>query len=124
MPRTPVHDLEPLPSYVAGNVALVGDAAHASTPTLGQGGALAMEDSLVLARYLRTCGISVEDTLARYDVERRARAQPVVAAARRRSEVMCGVVPGEAEQWYRELRTGGEDFIATLTQVALAGPFH
>jgi FAD-dependent urate hydroxylase len=124
LPRLPVHDLLPLPTYVRGRVALVGDAAHASTPTLGQGGALAMEDALVLARYLLTCSVSVEDALERYDVERRGRAEPVVAAAWRRSEVMCGVVPGEAERWYGELRSGAEDFIGTLSTVALAGPLR
>ncbi|MEA2332874.1 MAG: FAD-dependent urate hydroxylase [Thermoleophilaceae bacterium] len=124
LPRMPVHDLEPLPTYVNGRIALIGDAAHASTPTLGQGGALAMEDSLVLARCLLTCGVGVDDALARYDSERRHRAEPVVAAARHRCEVMCGFVPGDSERWYEELRTGAEDFIGTLTQVALAGPLR
>ena len=38
----------PLPWH-RGNVVLIGDAAHASTPFMGQGGALAMQDALVLA---------------------------------------------------------------------------
>ncbi|MGH3856179.1 MAG: FAD-dependent monooxygenase, partial [Pseudonocardiaceae bacterium] len=38
----------------AGRVVLIGDAAHASSPMMGQGGSLAMEDAWVLAEQLRT----------------------------------------------------------------------
>jgi len=41
----------PLPWH-AGRVLLIGDAAHASTPFMGQGGAMAMQDGVVLARAL------------------------------------------------------------------------
>jgi 2-polyprenyl-6-methoxyphenol hydroxylase-like FAD-dependent oxidoreductase len=44
--------VEPLPSLVAGRVALLGDAAHAMTPDLGQGGCQAFEDAAVLRREL------------------------------------------------------------------------
>ncbi len=40
---------EPLPAYHRGRVALLGDAAHAMTPHLGQGACQAMEDAVVLA---------------------------------------------------------------------------
>ncbi|NAZ88599.1 FAD-dependent monooxygenase, partial [Kineococcus indalonis] len=39
----------PLPRFHAGRVALLGDAAHAMTPELGQGGCLALEDAVTLA---------------------------------------------------------------------------
>jgi 2-polyprenyl-6-methoxyphenol hydroxylase-like FAD-dependent oxidoreductase len=38
-----------LPSFVRGRVALLGDAAHAVTPDIGQGACLAIEDAAVLA---------------------------------------------------------------------------
>lgn len=41
----------PLPWH-AGRVLLIGDAAHASTPFMGQGGAMAMQDAVVLAQAL------------------------------------------------------------------------
>ncbi|MBT0771844.1 FAD-dependent monooxygenase [Kineosporia sp. J2-2] len=46
----PVEDLNPgLPAFHRGRVALIGDAAHAMTPDLGQGGGMALEDAVVLA---------------------------------------------------------------------------
>jgi 2-polyprenyl-6-methoxyphenol hydroxylase-like FAD-dependent oxidoreductase len=49
----PQCDILSLPSWHRGRVCLIGDAAHASTPSAGQGSALALEDALVLARCLR-----------------------------------------------------------------------
>ena len=65
------HDLYDLPSlstYVDDRVALVGDAAHAMTPNLGQGACQALEDAVVLAR------CATDGDLAAYDAERRPRA--------------------------------------------------
>ena len=47
-----LRDLDPIGSLVRGRVVLLGDAAHATTPFLGQGASQAVEDAVVLARYL------------------------------------------------------------------------
>ncbi len=48
--KNPAYDLPPLPRWGEGRVSLLGDAAHPCTPNLGQGGCMAIEDALVLAK--------------------------------------------------------------------------
>ena len=45
-------DFKPIPQWHKGNIVLVGDAAHATTPNLGQGACQAIEDAYVLAKCL------------------------------------------------------------------------
>lgn len=58
----------PLPWH-RGHVVLIGDAAHAATPFMGQGGAMALEDALVLAECLER-GADLEASLTRFGVRR------------------------------------------------------
>ena len=69
----------PLPSYVDGRVALIGDAAHAMTPDLGRGACEAMVDGVTLADAVATFG--VDAGLRRYDKFRRGRTQRMVRAS-------------------------------------------
>ncbi len=77
------HDVHDLPvgatALQRGRTALVGDAAHALEPNLGQGACLALEDAVVLAHALDAEG-SVPSALLRYERERLPR---VTALARR-----------------------------------------
>jgi 2-polyprenyl-6-methoxyphenol hydroxylase-like FAD-dependent oxidoreductase len=68
-----LRELAHLPWWVRGRVALLGDAAHAMTPNLGQGACQAIEDAAVLSRCLAT-GAPVEDALDLYVRLRRPRA--------------------------------------------------
>ncbi|MGW0199787.1 FAD-dependent monooxygenase [Nonomuraea sp. NPDC003201] len=80
--RHEVYDLAPpLGSYVTGNVALVGDAAHAMTPALGQGACQALLDAVELATCLRTHPGDVAKALLSYDARRRPAAQRMVTAS-------------------------------------------
>ncbi|MFF5052181.1 FAD-dependent monooxygenase [Micromonospora sp. NPDC000663] len=58
--------------WYRGRVLLVGDAAHATAPTLSQGAAMALEDAVVLAESLRAAG-SVDAALVAYESRRRPR---------------------------------------------------
>src|SRR5262249_44016426 len=76
----PLADLPALPRWHDGNVVLVGDAAHAMTPNLGQGAAQALEDVAALAAHLRS--LPQPDALAAYVKQRKRRAQSIVARSR------------------------------------------
>lgn len=78
--------LAPLPSYRHGRVVLLGDAAHAITPDLGQGAALALEDAVTLAVYAGDASSTAADLdtgLDHYDDERRPRTQKLVRLSAR-----------------------------------------
>lgn len=49
-----IHDFKPLETYAFGRVLLLGDAAHATTPNMGQGACMAIEDAAVLMSCLKT----------------------------------------------------------------------
>ena len=72
----------PLPSFDRGRVAMVGDAAHAMTPDLGQGGGMAIEDAVVLARLLGE-DRPVVPTLHEYTRQRLPRTTMVARRSRR-----------------------------------------
>jgi 2-polyprenyl-6-methoxyphenol hydroxylase-like FAD-dependent oxidoreductase len=63
-----------LPSFVRGRVALLGDAAHAVTPDIGQGACLAIEDAAVLATIMGSAA-DVPSALNAYDRARRPRTE-------------------------------------------------
>jgi len=70
-----------LDEWYRGRVVLIGDAAHAGPPHMGEGGCMAMEDALVLADVLHQED-SVESALEAYVRRRRPRADWVQAQSR------------------------------------------
>ncbi|MEU2112608.1 FAD-dependent monooxygenase [Streptomyces sp. NPDC019507] len=76
------HMAEPLPAYHHGRVALLGDAAHAMQPTLGQGGNQAIEDAIVLAHHVGR-GDDVVGRLPAYTGDRLPRTMGIVRQATR-----------------------------------------
>lgn len=79
--RWGIFDRDPLPRWTQGRVTLLGDAAHPTTPFLGQGAAMALEDAMVLARAVAAGGIS-PSSLARYEAARLERTSAVTLESR------------------------------------------
>jgi 2-polyprenyl-6-methoxyphenol hydroxylase-like FAD-dependent oxidoreductase len=80
--RNDIADLPPLTTYVSGRAALLGDAAHATTPNMGQGACMALEDAVVLAALL-DAHPTVEAALEAYDTQRRPRTQRIARRSHR-----------------------------------------
>jgi salicylate hydroxylase len=79
-------DMLPAPTYYAGHVVLLGDAAHASTPHQGAGAGQALEDAFILSVLLgdektRSAG-DIPTAFRAYDAVRRPRSQRVVSTSR------------------------------------------
>ncbi len=96
--RVDLHDLTPLASWYRGRTVLLGDAAHAMTPNMGQGGAQAIEDAYVLAQSL-AASASPEAAFAQYERIRRAKVQKIAATS-----WWLGRLAHAEQPWKRTLR--------------------
>lgn len=90
--RTDLYDRDPAKTWVKGRVVLLGDAAHLTTPFIGQGAGISMEDSVVLAKELSlTDGLRDQQMLGvaleSYQRVRIPRCSKVVLSSRRRGKV-------------------------------------
>ena len=74
--------LPQVPCWHRDAMVLVGDAAHAASPTSGQGASLALEDSITLAKTLRDAP-DTQHALSMYETARRLRVEKVAKLARR-----------------------------------------
>jgi len=81
MPASPTHSLPYLPVWHRGRMVVIGDAAHAPTPSSGQGASLAIEDAVVLAKCLRD--LPHEEAFRAYERRRRARVERIAKVAAR-----------------------------------------
>lgn len=102
--RVEIHDIEPFADFYKGNVVIIGDAAHSTTPDIGQGGCQAMEDAIYLARALQINTLGLQDSLRRYQNKRNERANELVLRARKRCDVTHMKDEAVTKQWYEELR--------------------
>lgn len=102
--RVEIHDIEPFTQFYKGRVVIMGDAAHSTTPDIGQGGCQAMEDAIYLARALQINTLGLEDALKRYQNKRNERANELVLRARKRCDVTHMKDEAVTEAWYQDLR--------------------
>jgi 2-polyprenyl-6-methoxyphenol hydroxylase-like FAD-dependent oxidoreductase len=87
--RTGAFDRRPDQTWGSGRVTLLGDAIHPTTPNLGQGGCMAIEDAMILARCFKEYGPG-ENALRSYEQLRLKRTSAVAQYSR---------VYGSVGQW-------------------------
>ncbi len=102
--KNPAFDLAPLARWGKERVTLLGDAAHPCTPNLGQGGCMALEDALVLAKSLAGSG-TVDEGLRPYESARLRRTSHV----QKRSRLM-----GRIGQWENGAVVAGRGVVTNL----------
>jgi 2-polyprenyl-6-methoxyphenol hydroxylase-like FAD-dependent oxidoreductase len=96
--RTDLYDFLPLTRWWQGRGILLGDAAHAMTPNLGQGGAQAIEDAFLLAHKLSHCG-SIREAFWEYERLRMPKVRRMVHTAWR-----YGQIAHIRRRWIQRLR--------------------
>lgn len=82
--RWALFDIPSLPTFCAGRIVLIGDAAHASTPNAGAGASMAFEDAYILSTLLNEVEEEgkIDEVFVAFDAVRRPRTQRQVATAR------------------------------------------
>jgi 2-polyprenyl-6-methoxyphenol hydroxylase-like FAD-dependent oxidoreductase len=93
-----MQDMPPVPVWHRGRAVLVGDAAHATSPSSGQGASLAIESAVELARCLRD--LPVASAFEAYEGLRRARVETVIA---RTARINADKAPGPVGRLIRDL---------------------
>jgi FAD-dependent urate hydroxylase len=81
-PLSPIHTLAHLPKWHRGRSVVIGDAAHAPSPTSGQGASLSIEDALVLAKCLRDIP-DYQQAFNTFVAQRRPRVERIIKWAAR-----------------------------------------
>jgi 2-polyprenyl-6-methoxyphenol hydroxylase-like FAD-dependent oxidoreductase len=78
------YDLPRVPTWHRGPMALIGDAAHATAPSAGQGAALSLEDAVIIAQCLRDAP-DADTAFTAFERLRRERVEKIVANGNRGS---------------------------------------
>jgi 2-polyprenyl-6-methoxyphenol hydroxylase-like FAD-dependent oxidoreductase len=94
-----LYDLAPLATFAFGRVLLLGDAGHATTPNLGQGAGMAVEDAAVLARCLHQGLADLPAAFRAFDQQRRPRTRRIVEQSRQ-----LGMLAQFTPPWLAPLR--------------------
>jgi FAD-dependent urate hydroxylase len=100
MMRVHIYDMPALLTWHKGRVCLIGDAAHATSPHVGQGASLAMEDAIEVSRCLRDVP-DAERAFAVFEGLRKARVDRLVQEARRSGNQKA--ISNPIARWVRDL---------------------
>lgn len=119
-------DVNPLEKWNHDRVCLIGDAAHAMTPALGQGANQALEDAFVLAQCAHDAlhaGKSISHALSSYSAQRITRANDIVVGSRKKTSLFWESRDALLRQWYDDMRNlSSKDAMKSLSDIIKGGP--
>lgn len=95
-----IYDIKPLSTYVYQRVCLIGDAAHATTPNMGQGAGQSIEDAYELMKSIKNTR-SIPNAFTKYNAKRLTKTRKVIKLSRQ---------IGSAAQWDNALLVAFRNF--------------
>ena len=90
--RIPLYVIPHLNTWHKGRVCLIGDAAHATSPFIGQGAAMAMEDAIILAMCLRDIP-DWNNAFEKFEKLRKERTEKIVKTSEQSGKFMTSTNP-------------------------------
>ncbi|WP_042454327.1 FAD-dependent monooxygenase [Neobacillus dielmonensis] len=79
-------DIKPIQQFAFGRIVLLGDAAHATTPNLGQGAGQAMEDAYILAKCLESSE-AIETAFKAFERKRVRRTNKIIKMSKQVGQI-------------------------------------
>jgi 2-polyprenyl-6-methoxyphenol hydroxylase-like FAD-dependent oxidoreductase len=107
--RNDIYELKHLRQWSQGRVSLLGDAAHAMTPNLGQGACQAIEDAVALGEFLKS-SMNIDGALKLYAKRRITRTHRIARLAH---------LIGQAVQWENPVLSSARNTIVRSIPVSL-----
>ena len=108
--RNDCYDRKPTRGWSQGQAILLGDAAHPTTPNMGQGGCMALEDALVLSKLLRANPTDLPATFKQFEQLRFSRTAKITRLSR-----MFGAIG----QWDSKFGVSWRELMFKLTPARL-----
>ena len=96
----PIYEIPDIPKWHSRRICLIGDAAHATSPHIGQGASLALEDTIVLAKCLRLHN-GFENAFAEFELQRKPRVEKLLRTARKIGNAKSA--PNPVATFFRDL---------------------
>jgi 2-polyprenyl-6-methoxyphenol hydroxylase-like FAD-dependent oxidoreductase len=106
--RNDIYDRQPVRTWHRGRVLLIGDAAHPTTPNLGQGGCMAIEDGVCLGYFLRGGSGKASDLDGRLAAFTRFRSATTASVVRQSRAF------GALGQWKNPVLCWGRDLVMSI----------
>jgi 2-polyprenyl-6-methoxyphenol hydroxylase-like FAD-dependent oxidoreductase len=103
-------DVAPIDRFAFDRVVLLGDAAHATTPNLGQGACMAIEDAAVLANCIEKY-TSVDEAFRQFELKRIVRTTKIVNASQN---------VGKIAQWENPILVAFRNSLVRITPNSVA----
>ncbi len=104
-----IYDIKPLDTFVYNRICLLGDAAHATTPNMGQGAGQSIEDAYELMEAIKNTP-TMNDAFKQYDATRVKKTKKVINLSRQ---------IGWAAQWDNSLLVGFRNKVFPLVPKSL-----
>ena len=78
--KIPIYEIPHLPTWHKNSICLIGDAAHATSPHIGQGASMAIEDTAILAKCIRDMS-NLDSAFEKFEGLRKKRVEKVIKLA-------------------------------------------